>query len=52
VDFADLAILALAWLAAEGESQYNPLCDIGLPADSFVDWRDLDVLADNWLAGK
>jgi uncharacterized delta-60 repeat protein len=52
VDFADFAILALAWLAVEGESQYNPLCDIGLPADSCIDWCDLNVLADNWLAGK
>jgi hypothetical protein len=25
---------------------------IKIPADSYIDWDDLDVVADNWLAGK
>ena len=33
-------------------AQYNPACDISIPADSYIDWRDLDVLTANWLAGK
>lgn len=52
VDFADFAIFALAWLTEQGDGQYNPACDISLPADEYVDWRDLDILTDNWLAGK
>jgi len=28
------------------------LCDISIPADSYIDWRDLKVLTDNWLAAK
>ncbi len=52
VDFVDFAIFALAWLTEQGQPQYNPACDIGIPADSYIGWRDLDVLSDNWLAGK
>lgn len=52
VDFGDFAILALAWLSEEGDPEYDPAYDISIPADGVIDWRDLDVLADNWLAGK
>jgi len=50
VDFEDFGILGLAWLTEEGETQYNPACDISIPADGLIDWRDLDVFADNWLS--
>lgn len=48
VDFVDFAILANSW-------QLNdPLRDIAPPSagDGIVDINDLDVLCDNWLAGK
>jgi hypothetical protein len=52
MDFDDYAILTLAWLTVDGQPEYNPACDISIPADKFIDWRDLDVFGDNWLAGK
>ena len=51
VDMADFAIFASAWLTEQGEPQHNPLCDIAIPPDNYIDWRDLDVLVDNWLTG-
>jgi hypothetical protein len=52
VDFDDYAILGLAWLTVYGQPQYNPACDISIPADKFIDRRDLNILSNNWLAGK
>jgi hypothetical protein len=52
VDFDDFAILTFAWLTEDGQPKYNPACDISIPADKFIDWRDLDVFTNNWLAGK
>ncbi|MHC4648075.1 MAG: right-handed parallel beta-helix repeat-containing protein [Planctomycetota bacterium] len=49
VDFEDFAVFALAWLSGEGEGRYNPNCDISIPSDKFIDWRDLDVVSENWL---
>jgi hypothetical protein len=48
VDFIDFAVLAGSW------RQNNPLADIAPPpaGDGIVDMKDLDVLCDNWLAGK
>jgi hypothetical protein len=52
VDSADWTIFALAWLTEEGDDQYNPDCDISIPADNKIDWADGKILCDNWLAGK
>ncbi|MHC4460810.1 MAG: right-handed parallel beta-helix repeat-containing protein [Planctomycetota bacterium] len=51
VDFVDFSIFALAWLTEDGQPGWNPDCDISIPADSYINWDDLDVFADNWLAG-
>jgi parallel beta-helix repeat protein len=51
VDSGDYAIFGLAWLTEEGQPGYNPACDISIPADKYIDWLDLDILTDNWLAG-
>jgi parallel beta-helix repeat protein len=51
VDFVDFAILALAWLTEPGQTGWNPDCDISISADSYINWDDLNVVADNWLAG-
>ena len=50
VDFFDFSILALAWMTKEGEPGWDWVCDISDPPDNYIDWRDLAVLCDNWLA--
>jgi hypothetical protein len=52
VDFADFALLATAWLAAEGQPRWNPACDISEPADGVVNIHDLETLCTDWLEGK
>lgn len=51
VDFADFAVLALAWQSSPGDDNWNPDCDISIPADNSIDMLDLAVFVDNWLAG-
>jgi hypothetical protein len=51
VDFVDFSVLGLTWLLEQGQPGYNPVCDIALPADSFIDEKDLKIFTDNWLAG-
>ena len=48
INSIDFAILAASWL------QNNPLVNIAPPpdGDGIVDFEDLAVLCDNWLAGK
>jgi hypothetical protein len=50
VDFGDHAILGSAWLATSSDTEWNAVCDVSVPADEYIDWRDLRVLCDNWLA--
>jgi hypothetical protein len=50
LDFGDFAIFALALLTEPGDALWNPDCDISIPADNSIDWRDLDVIGDNWPA--
>ena len=52
VDFKDFSVFSSAWLTASGEEKYKPQCDISIPADNVIDWLDLAVLAEHWLAGK
>jgi predicted outer membrane repeat protein len=49
VDFEDYSILALTWLLSEGQAGYDPVCDIGKPADKQIDIFDLDAFVHNWL---
>jgi hypothetical protein len=49
VDFADLTIFGLAWMTEPGDHNWDPICNIGVPADSLIDWRDVAILCDNWL---
>lgn len=51
VDFADYAIFTPAWSTKPGDTHWNPNCDISIPADKSIDWKDLAVMACNWLAG-
>ena len=50
VDFADFSIIALAWLTEPGDHNWDPHYNIGVPADSLIDWRDAVILCYNWLA--
>jgi hypothetical protein len=52
VDFADFALLATAWRAADGQPRWNPACDISDPPDGVVNIHDLETLCNDWLAGK
>jgi hypothetical protein len=47
-DFADFCILAGHWLAADGSFWCGQGCD--LTNDGSVNWQDLGVFAENWLA--
>lgn len=51
VDFRDFAIIARAWLSNNGDPDWNPACDISEPEDSIIDWSDLTVFTQDWLAG-
>ncbi|MHC4110148.1 MAG: S8 family serine peptidase [Planctomycetota bacterium] len=52
VDMVDYAIFTLAWLTEYGDAEWNPDCDISVPADNSVDMLDLNVFLKYWLAGK
>ena len=49
VDYYDLCIFASAWLTTNGDTLWNPYCDINIPADDFIDMSDLSVFAEKWL---
>jgi parallel beta-helix repeat protein len=51
VNFGDFAILGLAWLTEPPDENWNQFCDISIPANNKIDWADVKVLSDNWLAG-
>ena len=50
VDFKDFARFANAWHSTTGSPDWDPNCDMALPADGVIDEKDLVVLCDNWLA--
>jgi hypothetical protein len=49
VDLLDFAIFQNAFLTTPADDNYNPACDIALPADSLIDWLDLATFANHWL---
>jgi len=51
VNLGDFGVFALAWLTAQGEGRYNPVCDIAEPSNDFIDEADLAEFAENWLGG-
>ncbi|MBN1457103.1 MAG: hypothetical protein JW912_04550 [Sedimentisphaerales bacterium] len=52
VDLEDFAVLAKAWLAQDGQSHYDPICDIDGSSDGSINILDLAVFVQNWLAGS
>ncbi len=51
VDMADFAIFSSTWLSDPNRIQWNPACDISIPADNFIDIQDLAKFVTYWLAG-
>jgi hypothetical protein len=49
VDFKNFAVLAAAWLSTTGGPNWNPNCDISMPADGVINELDLEILCENWL---
>ncbi|MCP4712709.1 MAG: hypothetical protein GY869_29125 [Planctomycetes bacterium] len=52
VDLTDLYLFSLVWLSRPTDFYWNDLCDLSIPADSYVNLNDFAVLAANWLSGK
>lgn len=50
VDLIDFAVFAQSWLSENGQSHYDPLCDIDSPADGSIDLPDLAIFVQNWLS--
>jgi hypothetical protein len=50
VDFFDFSIFGPAWHTTDGEPDWDWACDMSDPPDDYIDWRDVAVLCDNWLA--
>jgi hypothetical protein len=49
VNMADFAFLTWAWLSSPLSDNWDPLCDISIPADGHIDAGDVKVLTGNWL---
>jgi len=49
VNFIDYAIFANAWDSNDSNSNWNPKCDIGIPANNRIDYNDLAVFCEDWL---
>jgi hypothetical protein len=49
VNMADYAVLGWAWLAGPQSENWDPVCDISIPADGHIDAGDVRVLSGNWL---
>jgi hypothetical protein len=49
VDLVDWALFAAAWLSHEGDTSWNPACNLKQPSDKIIDLYDLNVLVENWL---
>jgi hypothetical protein len=51
VTLPDFSILASAWYADPNLPNWNPVCDISVPNDNFIDELDLRVFSENYLTG-
>ena len=48
VDLSDFAIFASAWSTVPGDTHWNTICDLSIPAGT-VDILDLAVFTENWM---
>jgi hypothetical protein len=44
----DLLALSSAWLSAQGQTNWNPSCDVSEPADDRIDNKDFAILGRVW----
>jgi hypothetical protein len=49
IECRSLAVLASAWLSNSGSGNWNLNCDISLPPDNVINFKDFAVFAQNWL---
>ena len=52
VDQRDFAVLASAWGSRPHDDNWNPACDISVPADGVIDLLDVAIVVRNWLEGE
>ncbi|MGA2916786.1 MAG: glycoside hydrolase family 71/99-like protein [Sedimentisphaerales bacterium] len=52
IDCSTLGVFTSAWLSEPGDGNWNPGCDISLPADNIINFLDFAVFAQNWLTSK
>ena len=45
----EYSIFTLAWLTEDGNVEWNPDCNISIPADAFINTRDLAAFVEYWL---
>ena len=50
VDFEDYAALSRVWLTEPADPEWDDIYDVSDPPDDYIDWRDVAVLCDYWLA--
>ncbi len=50
VDFIDFAVLGSAWMSEPDKGNWDPECDISDPNDDIINFLDLAVFTENWLA--
>jgi len=50
IDFSDFSLFSHSWMSQYGQSQFNQLCDLKMPLDNTIDYKDLEILLSNWLA--
>lgn len=51
VDYIDNSVLAKAWKSQQGQAKWNPDCNLAEPKDNVINFKDMSVLAENWLMG-
>ena len=49
VDFFDFSIFGRAWMTKQSDPDWDWACDMSYPSDTYIDWRDLAILCENWL---
>jgi len=49
VNFIDYARFANAWDSNDSNSNWDPICNIGIPANNRIDYNDLAVFCEDWL---
>ncbi len=51
IDVADLSAITGTWLSMDGDSRYDKIFDISKDKDGIINMLDIEIFAQNWLAG-